>query len=64
MEIDLKKLEIAMASKVVTSKRLSEVSGLSETTLARIKNGIQKPKPITIGKIAKALEVEILEITK
>lgn len=64
MEMDLKKLEIAMASKAITSKKLSRVSGLSETTLARIKKGVQKPKPITIGKIAKALEVEILEITK
>ena len=62
MNINAKKLESAMASKMLTGKMLSEKSGVSDVTIARIKKGKQKPKPITIGKLAKALEVGITEI--
>lgn len=62
MNINAKKLETAMASKMLTAKMLAEKSGVSDVTITRVKNGIQKPKPVTIGKLAKALEVGVTEI--
>lgn len=62
MVIDVKKLDKAMASKMFTLKELSKESGVSNVTIIRLKNGTQKPKPITVGKIAKALGVDVTEI--
>lgn len=43
-------------------KELSEVSGVNVTTLSRINKGKQKPSMKTIGRIAKALKVDVEEL--
>ena len=62
MRIDPEKLDLAMAKACVSSGELRAVSGVSDVTLARIRNGSQQPRPATIGKIARALGVDVREI--
>lgn len=62
MKIDNKKLDLLMAEKCLTSEKLSKITGVSQVTIARMKNGSQKPRPITIGKIAKALGIKPEEL--
>jgi DNA-binding Xre family transcriptional regulator len=62
VKIDNKKLDLLMAEKCLTSEKLSKITGVSQVTIARMKNGSQKPRPITIGKIAKALGIKPEEL--
>lgn len=50
--------------KGVSAKELAKIAGLHEATISRAINGRRKPDPETIGKIARALDcnpVDILE---
>ena len=61
MRIDRKKLAILMIQKGVTSKSLSEKSGVSKSSICYIRNG--KSCRDDIGqKIAAALAVDVTEI--
>jgi len=62
MRIDKKKLDLAMAENCFSAERLSSLTGISTVTIARIKNGSQKARPATIGKLAKALNVKVEEL--
>jgi transcriptional regulator with XRE-family HTH domain len=62
MRIDNHKLDLVMAEKCLTSEQLSVVTGVSQVSIARFRRGAQKPRPATIGKIAKALNVPVQEI--
>lgn len=62
MKIDKLKLQIAMGNEQLSGKKLSERSGVSEVTIARLKKGVQEARPETAGKIAKALNVPVTEI--
>lgn len=62
MKINLKKLEFLMAEKCIEIRELSKKTGVTESTISRIKNGKQNAKPVTIGKIAKGLDVQITEL--
>jgi len=61
MRIDNNKLDLIMAEKCLTSKKLSLVTGVSQVSIARFRRGAQEPRPATIGKIAKALEISPME---
>lgn len=62
MKIDKMKLDLAMASKAYSAKELSQKCGVSQVTIVRITKGIQEARPGTVGKIAKALDVPVIEI--
>ena len=62
MKIDKMKIDVAMANKGYSAKELSEKCGVSQITLARLKRGVQKARPETIGKIAKALNVPVEQL--
>ena len=62
MKVNLQKLQIAMANQAFSSKELSEKCGVSQVTITRITKGVQAARPQTIGKIAKALDVEPTDI--
>ena len=64
MKINNSKLEIAMGNAVIGTKQLSEMTGIAQETIARIKNGKQNPKPTTLGKIAKALNVKVEDLVE
>lgn len=62
MKIDNQRLDMAMAKACVDVKTLSELSGVSKASLAAARNKSRNPKPATIGKIAKALNVPVGDI--
>ena len=50
----LKKLRL---KKVISLRDLEKMSGVSHATISRLENGIQKPRFVTIRKLAEALGV-------
>lgn len=62
MRLDNYKLQILMAEKIITVKELADVAGLSRVFVGSCVAGTANPKPATIGKIAKALNVPVQEI--
>lgn len=61
MEIDKIKLQLLLAEKQLTSKELAEKAGVSQLTITKIMQD-KKVKPITIGKIAAALDIDPVEL--
>lgn len=51
-----------MANACITVNELSVQSEVSRIALSKIMNGKSNPKPVTIGKIAKALNVKVEDI--
>lgn len=62
MKIDNRKLDLVLAQRCETLSNLRG-KGLSPQTITRIVNG-SEVKPVTIGKLAKALGVDVREIIK
>jgi DNA-binding XRE family transcriptional regulator len=62
MNIDNNKLNLAIAKSCMTMKNLANISGVNVTTLSRINTGKQAPSLRTIGKIAKALNLDVEDL--
>ena len=62
MKIDNDKLYVAMANEGLLLKELCQKAEIAEVTLRQIRTGVRNPKPATIGKIARALNVNVEEI--
>ena len=63
MKIDIEKLKIAQANKCMTNHDLCRVAKIGHVTLIEIKNGSRKnPNLKTIGKLAKALNVDVTDL--
>ncbi|MGU8770231.1 helix-turn-helix domain-containing protein [Clostridium perfringens] len=62
MNLDLNKLEILQARTCLSTNDLTEMTGLSRATVSRVINGKVKATPKTIGLIAKALNVDVIEL--
>lgn len=62
MQLNNKKLLLAMANACVTVSELAEQSNLSRPALTKFTTGRSNPKPATIGKLAKALNVKVEEL--
>ncbi|MGI6013705.1 MAG: helix-turn-helix domain-containing protein [Oscillospiraceae bacterium] len=61
MKINIVRIETLMAEKRLTRKALSDLSGVSPTTLSTvIRRGTAEPK--TIGKLAAGLSVDVTDI--
>ena len=61
MKVNTKKLEIAMANACTSITNLCKETKLNYSTISRIKAG-SDANPATVGKIAKALNVNVTEI--
>ncbi len=61
MKVNLRKLEIAMANTCISISSLCKETDLNYSTLSRIKSGADA-HPATVGKIAKALGVNVEEL--
>lgn len=61
MKVSNEKLEIAMANECITRNELARKSGVAEITLTKMKTN-PNTKPVTIGKIAKALRVKVEDL--
>lgn len=63
LTLDREKIETLQARKGIPSKELPVLAGLNGLTIRNMKNG--KPcKPLSVHKLAKALEVDVTEILK
>ncbi|WP_444313578.1 helix-turn-helix domain-containing protein [Megamonas funiformis] len=58
MIIDRKKFDLAMAKKCINLKELKDLAHISNSTITKVLAGKIPLQPKTLGKIAKALEVE------
>ncbi len=61
MRVNEKKVQIHMATALMNSYDLCRNAGIQYQTLRRILNG-GKAKPATIGKIAKALNIQVKDL--
>ena len=64
MKLNRKKIKEAMMLKCLTVTGLAQVSKVSTATINLIINHDRKPNLKTIGKLARALEVDPAEIVK
>lgn len=62
MNLDLNKLKLIQARACLSTNDLSKETGLARATVSRVLNGKVKATPKTIGLIAKALNVDVVEI--
>lgn len=63
LTVDKKKIETLQARNGIPSEELPTITGLSWLTIQNMKNG--KPcKPLSVHKLANALEVDVVEILK
>lgn len=63
LTVDKEKIEILQAKKGIPSEELTAITGLTRGTIFSMKNG--KPcKPLSVHKLAKALDVDVTEILK
>lgn len=62
MKLSNRKLQLIVAEKCLTWKEVCDRAEIDLTTLRKIRQGTRNPKPVTIGKIAKALEVPVQDI--
>ncbi len=61
MKLDKKKLQLAMARKELNNTTLAKVTGMTPATVGNMLRGCDMSLP-TVGKVAKALEVDVTEI--
>ena len=59
MMIDNNKINLLLANRCMSINKLAEASGVDKVTISRIRNGSQKPRPKTLGKIARALKTDV-----
>lgn len=62
MKISIRKIMLIMARNCINDSEMLKKAGVPFGTWYQIKNGKCTPKPATIGKIAKALGVDVTEI--
>lgn len=63
MEPDIKKILICMARNQMNDSDLLKAAGIQSSTWSQVKKR-GKARPVTIGKIAKGLNVDVTEIIK
>ena len=62
MKVNKKKLQLAMANACLNMDDLATMANVSRISIAKYLSGLRNPKPKTIGKIAKALNVPVESI--
>jgi transcriptional regulator with XRE-family HTH domain len=62
LKVDKNKMVLARAQSIMTIRQLSKMSKVAASTISRIEKGHIDPNPVTVGKIAKALNVSVNEL--
>ena len=62
MNINVNKMRIAQANECLSVNELVEKTGLGRATVSNIINGATNPSMKSLGLIAKALNVEVVEL--
>lgn len=64
MKLCIFQLQLTMARKEIGISELSRISGISQPSVSRYVRGKSNPSLKQIGKIAKALEVDVCDIVE
>lgn len=59
MIVNNDKINLLLANKCMSINELAIASGVDKVTISRIRSGSQRPRPKTLGKIAKALGTNV-----
>lgn len=59
MKVNKQKLQVAMANACLNMDDLAALAEVSRVSISKYLSGVRNPKPKTIGKIAKALNVPV-----
>lgn len=62
MKINKQKLQLAMANACLNMDDLAALAEVSRVSISKYLSGLRSPKPKTIGKIAKALNVRVEDL--
>jgi transcriptional regulator with XRE-family HTH domain len=62
LKVNFQKLQIAMANACMNKSDLADSAEISRISISKYFSGKRQPSPKTIGKIAKALNVDVTEI--
>lgn len=62
MYINQAALYYALARNQMTLKELAKKAGVNPVTLTRLSKNMQRPQPITIGKLSEALGIDPSEL--
>jgi transcriptional regulator with XRE-family HTH domain len=62
IELDIKKMTIEQANQCLSLNELAKKSGITRTGISSLIHGKTKATPKTIGKLARALNVNVTEI--
>ena len=60
--ISHEKFLLALAKSEMTTSQLNEKSGVCRSTISKVMNGETNVRPVIVGKLAKALNVEVEQI--
>lgn len=64
MKISKEKMQLAMANACMNTTQLSKEADISRFSLNAYANKTRNPKPATVGKIAKALNVKVEDLVE
>lgn len=64
MKINKEKFEVALANAMIDCKTLAGMIEMTQESLSKIRTGKQNPRPATVGKIAKALNVKVEDLVE
>lgn len=62
MKLNTFKLQLAMANACITVSELAEQSNVARVAITNFTKGKGNPRPSTIGKLAKALEIRVEDL--
>lgn len=62
MAININAIKLAMMAKCYNVPQLAKVAGVKPLTIIKVLRGEGNPRPATVGRIAKALDVEPAQI--
>ncbi|EDK33890.1 Hypothetical protein CKL_1848 [Clostridium kluyveri DSM 555] len=62
LKINVNKIILARARMEMSTRELSKVSGVAVSTINKIERGYTTPNPVTIGKLAKGLNVSVEQV--
>ena len=64
LEIDIEKLKVAQARAWLSLEELANKAGISRSSVSKIMRGERRANPKTIGLLAKAMELDVIELIK
>lgn len=64
LELDVEKLKVEQARSCLSLEELVAKANLSRSSVSKIMKGERRANPKTIGLLAKAMEIDVIELLK